>query len=34
MCYGPYEEEEPYICPICGKTYWNDSEHECPEVDK
>lgn len=33
MYYGPYEEEEPYVCPICGRTYWNDSEHECPDVD-
>lgn len=30
MYYGPYEEEEPYVCPICGRTYWNDSEQESP----
>lgn len=34
MCYGPYEEEVGYICPICGRRYYNDSEHECPDPDE
>lgn len=33
MCYGPYEEDEPFVCPVCGRTYWNDSEHECQDVE-
>lgn len=30
---GLYEEEEGYVCSICGTRYYNDSDHECPDPD-